>query len=226
MANYTIIGGDSKQYGPVTGEEIRQWIAEGRLDGRSLARSENDTEWRPLAAFPEFAPALSPRPVAPPPISALPGRNPDHGREAALEAVKNPAVCLILSGALNVVMALWGVVEALFFPVDIDQQISSMPQFNDPQIQKMINDPQIHNLLHLIYSKGALVGNDVFGLVMSILVVAGALRMKALRSYEFAFVAAILALVPCVTPCCLVGLPFGIWAIIVLRKPGIKGHFN
>ena len=50
--------------------------------------------------------------------------------------------------------------------------------------------------------------------------------MLSLRSYEFAMVAAILAMIPCLTPCCLLGLPFGIWAVVVLRKPGVKEYFN
>ena len=32
MATYTIIGGDQKEYGPVTGDDLRQWMAEGRLN--------------------------------------------------------------------------------------------------------------------------------------------------------------------------------------------------
>jgi len=58
MANYYIIGGDSKQYGPVTEVDVRQWIAEGRLDAASLAKAESDAEYRALAQFPEFANVL------------------------------------------------------------------------------------------------------------------------------------------------------------------------
>jgi uncharacterized membrane protein len=59
MATYTIIGGDKKEYGPVTADEVRQWIADGRLEGNSLARAANDTEWRALAEFSEFAAAFT-----------------------------------------------------------------------------------------------------------------------------------------------------------------------
>src|ERR1700733_10508179 len=59
MATYTIIGGDKKEYGPVTADEVRQWIADGRLAANSLARGENDTDWCPLATFPEFADAFT-----------------------------------------------------------------------------------------------------------------------------------------------------------------------
>ena len=226
MANYTIIGGDKKEYGPVTGEEIRQWIAEGRLDAFSQARSENDTEWRPLSAFAEFSALFQTRPPAPPTLTALPGRQPDGGQAAALEAVKNPAICLILTGLLNIVLSLWGAVESVFFPVNIDQQLAAVPQFNDPQVQKFLSDPQVTHFLHLLFSPAILLTNDLFTLTMSILVLVGALRMKALRSYEFSMIAALLALLPCVTSCCLIGLPFGIWAIIVLRRPGIKSQFK
>jgi hypothetical protein len=54
---YKIIGGDEKEYGPVTAEELRRWIAEGRLSGQSLAQAEGG-EWKVLATFPEFAEAL------------------------------------------------------------------------------------------------------------------------------------------------------------------------
>jgi uncharacterized membrane protein len=55
MANYFIIGGDGRQYGPITADDIRKWIAEGRLNAESSAKPESDAEWRPLAKFPEFA---------------------------------------------------------------------------------------------------------------------------------------------------------------------------
>jgi hypothetical protein len=38
--------------------------------------------------------------------------------------------------------------------------------------------------------------------------------------------AAILALVPCTSPCCLAGIPAGIWALVVLAKPEVKAGFH
>jgi hypothetical protein len=67
---YTIIGGDGKEYGPVSDEELRKWIAEGRLNAQSLAKAESDAEFRPLATFPEFADVFLPPSAAPgtPPV--------------------------------------------------------------------------------------------------------------------------------------------------------------
>ena len=72
---YKVIGGDHKEYGPVTSEEARRWIAEGRLSSQSLAQLEGSGEWKPLAAFAEFVDALrtqagvqtAPRAALPPP---------------------------------------------------------------------------------------------------------------------------------------------------------------
>lgn len=72
---YKIIGGDQKEYGPVSADDLRQWIGEGRLNAQSLAQAEGSTEWKPLGAFPEFAAELGAqvgnaagRSAAPPPI--------------------------------------------------------------------------------------------------------------------------------------------------------------
>ncbi len=59
MATYTIIGSDLKQYGSVTADDIRRWIAEGRLNEQSLIKAQGETEFRPLPTFPEFADALA-----------------------------------------------------------------------------------------------------------------------------------------------------------------------
>jgi len=58
MANYFVIGGDGKEYGPVTDADVRQWISEGRLNAESRVKAESDAEFRTLGLFPEFAPAF------------------------------------------------------------------------------------------------------------------------------------------------------------------------
>ncbi len=56
---YTIIGGDKNEYGPITDSDMRQWIAEGRLNAQSLAKNETDIAWRTLGSFPEFKDVLA-----------------------------------------------------------------------------------------------------------------------------------------------------------------------
>jgi hypothetical protein len=67
---YKIIGADQKEYGPVSTEQLRQWVTEGRLNAQTQARAEGETEWKPLSAFPEFADVLR---TVPAPTASLPG---------------------------------------------------------------------------------------------------------------------------------------------------------
>jgi MFS family permease len=60
MSIYTIIGGDQKEYGPISADDVRQWIAEGRLNEQSLVKGGHDVEFRPLKKFPEFAADFAP----------------------------------------------------------------------------------------------------------------------------------------------------------------------
>jgi prepilin-type processing-associated H-X9-DG protein len=70
MANYTIIGDDGKEYGPVSAEEVRKWIADGRAGSHTKVRAEGTTEWQPLSQVPELADAL--KRTSPPPLSGKP----------------------------------------------------------------------------------------------------------------------------------------------------------
>ena len=72
MNLYKIIGADGKEYGPVTTEQVRDWIAEGRANAQTKVQAEGGTDWKPLSEFPEFAEALAakPAPSAPPPFTA------------------------------------------------------------------------------------------------------------------------------------------------------------
>jgi len=65
---YIIIGADGREYGPVTADQVRQWILEGRANAQTKVRTEAAPEWKLLAEFPEFEPA----PFAPAPFSVSP----------------------------------------------------------------------------------------------------------------------------------------------------------
>lgn len=52
---YRIIGADQKEYGPVSADDMRRWIREGRANAHTLAWLPGQQQWRPLSAFPEFA---------------------------------------------------------------------------------------------------------------------------------------------------------------------------
>jgi uncharacterized RDD family membrane protein YckC len=65
---FFILGGDGKEYGPVSVAKIQEWINAGRANLQTKARRANDAEWRPLGDFPEFN--GSPAPAAEPPVAS------------------------------------------------------------------------------------------------------------------------------------------------------------
>jgi hypothetical protein len=212
MATYTIIGGDQKPYSSVTADDIRRWIADSRLNGQSLAKEEHDTEWRPLSAFPEFADALAGSSAPPPPFSS-PTTTASGGRDAALQLVKGPVIGLKVTAIIGLVLVAAGLVMNVL-------TLSGFQIF--PQ---QINDPQMQKLFSSL-GGGLGIVQSIIGGVVGVIVLIGAAKMQKLESYQFALTASIVAMLPCISPCCVLGLPFGIWALVVLNKPEVKSQFN
>jgi hypothetical protein len=67
---------------------------------------------------------------------------------------------------------------------------------------------------------------SLVGIVVGIICVIGSNKMRNLESYSFSLASAILVMIPCVSPCCLIGLPIGIWAVTVLNDPFVKSSFR
>jgi hypothetical protein len=212
MATYTIIGGDQKSYSSVTADDLRKWITDGRLNAQSLAKEENDTEWRPLSAFPEFADVLAASSAPPPPFSS-PVAAASDGRDAALQLVKGPAIGLKVTAIVGLVLVAVGLAINV---LTLSGFHIGLQQIYDPQMQKLINT----------LGGGLGVVRDIIGGVVGVIVLIGAAKMQKLQSYQFALTASIVAMVPCISPCCVFGLPFGIWALVVLNKPEVKSQFG
>lgn len=69
---YKIIGADGREYGPVSRDQLRQWITEGRVDADTQVLLDGGVEWKPLRALSDFSsqPAGPPTPL---PVRPLPG---------------------------------------------------------------------------------------------------------------------------------------------------------
>jgi predicted lysophospholipase L1 biosynthesis ABC-type transport system permease subunit len=89
-----------------------------------------------------------------------------------------------------------------------------------------VNAPRLNNDPPAILSGGIGVAAGIVGLIVGIVIILGALKMKRLESYAFAMTVAILAMIPCISPCCVLGLPIGIWAVVVLSDGYVKEAFR
>ncbi|MBE0542628.1 MAG: DUF4190 domain-containing protein [Verrucomicrobia bacterium] len=54
---YKIIGADGREYGPVSAEQLREWLKQGRVNAQTQIQPEGAAEWLTLGALPEFAAA-------------------------------------------------------------------------------------------------------------------------------------------------------------------------
>lgn len=95
---YKIIGADQKEYGPISADQIRQWISEGRVNGKTQVCAEGTQEWKPLEMFPEFGFTATPAPTAPPAPETVALRSPQEvlAGDYSLDIMS----CLSRAGAL------------------------------------------------------------------------------------------------------------------------------
>jgi hypothetical protein len=197
---YKIIGADQKEYGPISAEQLRAWIAEGRANALTQVLPEGATEWKVLGDLPEFAtpsPGTVPAmPAAPPAVSA------------GAELVKGPAIGLIVVAVLGLVMQ----IISLIFNLAGASFLANAHMPNEAWVN--------------MFSGAIGAVSSIIGILMSGLILFGATKMKKLESYGMAMTASIIAMIPCFSPCCLLGLPIGIWALVVLAKPEVKSAFH
>lgn len=124
---YRIVGADGREYGPVTAEQLRQWIAEGRANAETRAAAEPVMEWKPLGTFPEFSLLFAARRPAAPVLAGAPARK-----------TNSLAVAGLIMGILSVILVCccYGFpfnVLGLTFSIIGLAQIRANPQSNDGQ---------------------------------------------------------------------------------------------
>ena len=207
---YKIIGGDGNEYGPVDLEQIRTWIQDGRAGEHTKVQPEGSTEWQTLGDIPELAALLGPavESSVPPAFAPTPGAAGIGGD--ALQMVQGPAIGLIVTAALGFVGCVAGLVLNLLGTTmsAMGEQSADMPEWAS------------------MMSGGFGVVQSILGMILSVVILLGALKMKKLESYTFSIIATVIAMIPCISPCCIVGLPIGIWALVILNKPEVKGAFT
>ena len=205
---YKILGGDGKEYGPIPADTLRQWVNEGRANADTQVQAEGGTGWTALGQLAEFAPLFTAPP--PPPGASSPSSTSALPSAQAAQMVSGPAIGLIVTAALGALAQL-GSIGMNVFGMSMSHNMGQQQP-----------DAAWVNLL----SGGMGIFFSIIGIIMSVVIFLGAMKMKKLESYNFALTATIIAMVPCLSPCCLLGLPIGIWALVILMKPEVKGAFQ
>jgi hypothetical protein len=197
---YKIIGADGKEYGPITAEQLRQWMTEGRVSAQTQVLPEGAAQWTTMGQLPEFA-GTAPGPV--PTISVQPTFQP-----AGADQVNGPATGLIVVAVLGAIA-----------------QVASLV-LNLAGTSFMASSRMPREAWANMFSGTLGVVSSALGIVVSAVILLGAIKMKRLENYGLAMAASIIAMIPCFSPCCLIGLPIGIWSLVVLLKPEVKSAFH
>lgn len=114
MANYKITGSDQKEYGPVTEQQLRQWMVDGRVNAQTRVQAEGDTGWKTLGELPEFAGACPGS--TPPPLPV--------GAAATPAKTSGMAIASLVLGILGIVTC--GITVLLSAPVGLILGIVAM----------------------------------------------------------------------------------------------------
>jgi hypothetical protein len=216
---FKILGADGKEYGPVTTDQLKQWITEGRANRETMAQREGETGWRPLSQFSELWTQTAAPVTAAPAVGMSAAYTAPTGPDPAARAnaeklVGAPAIGLIVTAAIGIANAVLGIVLRMLGigMMNMGQQQENLP----PEVERFV----------VAFSGGIGVVASVIGIAVGLLIIYGAMKMKRLSSHGLAMTASILAMIPCVSPCCILGLPIGIWAVVVLLKPEVKSQFQ
>lgn len=129
----------------------------------------------------------------------------------AASEVQGPAIALMVVAIIAIVLG----VLSLFFDVFLlaSGMVDRLEEMNDGPVSK-------HTTILIRAAWGVIL------VLASCFVFYGALKMKNLQSYDTAKAAAVVAMIPCLGPCCILGIPFGIWAFLTLQKPHIRDAFR
>src|SRR5260370_4118569 len=138
-------------------------------------------------------------------------RRRSHRFDEAAAAVAAPAICFMVLGGLNIA---WLILDIVLRFLDLSLLAATGAGQAGPG-----NDPEemVGNVVGGLFS--------VFGILLAVAMIFGGYKMKRLENYGLAMAVTILAILPCWN-CCLLGLPLGIWSLIVLNRPEVKAAFT
>ncbi len=130
------------------------------------------------------------------------------GNDASRQ-VSGPAIGLLVTGIVGVLFAGIGVIMNI-----IGMGVS--PLIRDEVPERYVE-----------FWEGSIGAVSSFiGILVAAFIIFAALKMRELRQYELSIAASIIAMIPCISPCCILGLPIGIWCLVVLLRPEVKTAFQ
>src|SRR5262245_22337658 len=143
--------------------------------------------------------------------------------ERGRQAVRLPAVLLIVVGALCMLAAVINLISLPGLPAQLDEMADKIE--NDPNMQpadKQKWKDMIGQVKDLAQGSTFWIAYAVSGL-FGVVILLGGIKLLNLSGTALPVISSILAMIPCTSGCCcLLGLPAGIWALVALSRPEVK----
>jgi hypothetical protein len=127
-----------------------------------------------------------------------------------LNKIKYPAFGLLITAIINLV---WGVIR---ITGNVYVLITKPGLIFEPIEITVIN------VLGIIFG----ILSPVLSFLAAPIIIYGVIQMKKGKNYKLAVTSATLAIIPFTSCCFLVGVPFGIWALLVLKSPEVFEFFQ
>ena len=135
------------------------------------------------------------------------GGPPGPSGTTAKDALNIPSILLMVGGALGALNSVYSLISG----------------GANPAAAQFANNPQVAQAMATAQKAGPV--GAILGILTSAFVIFGALKMRSAQSFGLAMAAAIVAMLPCSCTCC-IGIPVGIWALVVMNKPEVKSSFT
>jgi predicted Zn finger-like uncharacterized protein len=123
-----------------------------------------------------------------------------------------PAIFLYIVGGISMMFWLFTFTNALIDPEALKHDPDNPFAFHQPAEK----EPPVALALAMILGIALLQG----------VILGGAFCMQTQRVYGMALTGCVLAAIPCISPCCVLGIPFGIWGFIVLLMEDVRSAFR
>lgn len=142
---------------------------------------------------------------------------------AAQAAVRTPSILLILIGVFSLMTQILAIAQLPQVPATADENIRQIQQ--NPNMDQQQKEFWI-DLFRIVKEQSQnpiTYAIQIVVAVLSVVVIIGGLQMRNLSGMGLPVTASILSMIPCVSGCCcLLGVPVGIWSLIVLSRPEVK----
>lgn len=159
-------------------------------------------------------------------VGTPPDKAPTQG-SVPLEVVRSrlraPAGGLLITGLITILFALtcilwsgWQLARSMSVPTEPQKSLQGgMTVTITPNKDKLPNQGLVIGLL----------ASQVFALISGILMLLAVLAMRKVEYHRLALLGSSMAMIP-ISPSWVLGLPVGIWANLVLRRPGVRAVFE